>query len=52
MDLAREDLKSVGVTNETKSIGSNRKYLRAAATPNRKKPKEEEGEEDVEYRHK
>ena len=31
---------------ETKSIGSNGKYFRAVATPNREKPKEEEEESD------
>ena len=41
MDLAREDMERVELRREAKSIGSNGKYFRAVATPNREKPKEE-----------
>ena len=34
--------KDLELRKETKSIGSNGKYLRAVATPNREKPKKEE----------
>ena len=34
--------KELELRRETKSIGSNGKYFRAVATPNREKPKEEE----------
>ena len=34
--------KRLALRRETKSIGSNGKYFRAVATPNREKPKEEE----------
>ena len=37
--------KGLEVRKETKSIGTNGKYFRAVATPNREKPKEEEEEE-------
>ena len=42
MDLARENMERVGAKEETKSIGTNEKYFRAVATPNREKPKEED----------
>ena len=35
MDLAREDLERLELRRETKSIGTNGKYFRAMATPNR-----------------
>ena len=41
MDLAREDLKTLELRRETKSIGSNGEYSCAVATPNRKRLKEE-----------
>ena len=42
MDWMREDFERVGAKEERNSIGSNEKYFRAVATPNREKPKEEE----------
>ena len=45
MDLAREDMESVGA-KEGKSIGRNFKCFRVVVTPNREKPKEEKEEEE------
>ena len=42
MDLAREDMGRVGAKEGDEIDGSNGKYFRAVATPNREKPTEKE----------